>query len=30
LITCGGSFNSATGHYEDNLVVFADLLTVPQ
>jgi uncharacterized protein (DUF2461 family) len=29
LITCGGSFNSATGHYEDDLVVFADLVTVP-
>ena len=26
LITCGGSFNSQTGHYEDNIVVFADLL----
>lgn len=25
LITCGGSFDSATGHYEDNVVVFADL-----
>jgi hypothetical protein len=25
LITCGGTFNSKTGHYEDNLVVFADL-----
>ena len=27
LITCGGTFNSQSGHYEDNLVVFADLLT---
>lgn len=27
LITCGGTFNSQTGHYEDNLVVFADLVT---
>jgi hypothetical protein len=27
LITCGGTFNSQTGHYEDNLVVFADLIT---
>jgi sortase (surface protein transpeptidase) len=27
LITCGGSFNSRTGHYEDNVVVFADLVT---
>jgi sortase (surface protein transpeptidase) len=26
LITCGGTFNSTTGHYEDNLVVFADLV----
>jgi LPXTG-site transpeptidase (sortase) family protein len=27
LITCGGTFNSQTGHYEDDLVVFADLIT---
>jgi len=26
LITCGGTFNSRTGHYEDNLVAFADLV----
>jgi sortase (surface protein transpeptidase) len=26
LITCGGSFNSQTGHYEDNIVAFADLI----
>lgn len=26
LITCGGSFNSSTGHYEDNIVAFADLI----
>ena len=26
LITCGGTFNSRTGHYEDNIVVFADLV----
>lgn len=26
LITCGGSFNSKTGHYEDNIVAFADLV----
>ena len=26
LITCGGSFNSSTGHYEDNIVAFADLV----
>src|SRR5450631_3220545 len=26
LVTCGGSFNSQTGHYEDNIVVFADLI----
>jgi sortase (surface protein transpeptidase) len=23
LITCGGSFNHATGHYRDNLIVYA-------
>ena len=26
LITCAGTFDSASGHYEDNLVVFADLV----
>ncbi len=26
LISCGGAFNRGTGHYEDNIVVFADLL----
>jgi Sortase domain len=26
LITCGGSLNSSTGHYEDNIVAFADLV----
>jgi hypothetical protein len=26
LITCGGTFNSGTGHYEDNIVAFADLV----
>ena len=26
LITCGGSFNTASGHYEDNIVAFADLI----
>jgi sortase (surface protein transpeptidase) len=25
LITCGGAFNSATGHYVSNVVVFAVL-----
>jgi len=30
LITCGGSYNSRTGHYEDNLVAFADLVTPPR
>ncbi len=25
LITCGGDFDSATGHYEDNIVVYAAL-----
>jgi sortase (surface protein transpeptidase) len=29
LITCGGSFNTASGHYEDDLVVFADLVAPP-
>ena len=29
LITCGGSFNSRTGHYQDNVVVFADLVPPP-
>lgn len=27
LITCGGTFNSQSGHYEDNIVVFADLIS---
>ena len=26
LITCGGPFNRQSGHYEDNVVAFADLL----
>lgn len=26
LITCGGAFNTKTGHYDANTVVFADLL----
>ncbi len=26
LITCGGVFNTATGHYDDNIVVFATLI----
>ncbi|MHB8185194.1 MAG: class F sortase [Dermatophilaceae bacterium] len=26
LITCGGSFNNQSGHYEDNIVAFADLV----
>ncbi|MDR6318690.1 class F sortase [Actinoplanes couchii] len=25
LITCGGDFDDASGHYEDNIVVYADL-----
>jgi len=29
LITCGGSFNKRTGHYEDNIVAFAELVTSP-
>jgi hypothetical protein len=27
LITCGGSFNSRTGHYEDNIIAFGDLIS---
>jgi len=27
LITCGGSFNPRTGHYEANIIAFADLVT---
>jgi hypothetical protein len=27
LITCGGAFDQSTGHYEDNLVVFASPIT---
>jgi Sortase domain len=30
LITCGGTFNTQTGHYEDNIVAFADLVSPPQ
>lgn len=26
LITCGGSFDRATGHYEDNIVAFAEFV----
>jgi hypothetical protein len=26
LITCGGNFNRQSGHYEDNIVAFADLI----
>ncbi len=26
LITCGGTFNAQTGHYEENLGVFGDLV----
>jgi hypothetical protein len=28
LITCGGDFDDRTGHYTDNVVVYADLRTV--
>lgn len=28
LITCGGSFDSSTGHYRDNVVAFAQLTSV--
>jgi len=26
LITCGGTFNSSTGHYEDNVIVYARMI----
>jgi hypothetical protein len=26
LVTCGGDFDTAVGHYEDNVIVFADLV----
>ena len=28
LITCSGSFNSSTGHFVDNTIVFAKLVAV--
>lgn len=28
LITCGGSFNESTGHYRDNVVVFASFVEI--
>jgi len=28
LVTCGGSFDSSTGHYRDNVVVSADLVAL--
>jgi sortase (surface protein transpeptidase) len=28
LITCGGAFNRSTGHYEDNIIVFATLTKI--
>jgi hypothetical protein len=27
LITCGGGFDRATGHYRDNLIVYATMVT---
>ena len=27
LLTCGGAFDDASGHYLDNIVVFASLVT---
>ncbi len=30
LITCGGSFNTRTGHYDDNIVAFAELVPPPR
>ncbi len=29
LITCGGSFDSSTGHYRDNVIVYAGAAEVP-
>jgi hypothetical protein len=26
-VTCGGPFDSATGHYLDNIIVYAHLVT---
>ena len=28
LITCAGTFDASTGHFVDNLIVFADLLSL--
>jgi hypothetical protein len=28
LVTCGGVFDHATGHYESNIVVFSNLVSV--
>jgi hypothetical protein len=27
LITCGGAFDKATGHYVDNIIVYAHLIS---
>jgi hypothetical protein len=27
LITCGGSFDRATGHYRDNVIVYATMVS---
>ncbi|GEL99305.1 class F sortase [Cellulomonas terrae] len=27
LVSCGGEFDAATGHYEDNVIAFAELVT---
>ena len=27
LVTCGGPFDSATGHYVDNIIVFTSLMS---
>ena len=29
LVTCGGKFDRSTGHYVDNLIVYADLVSQP-
>lgn len=29
LVTCGGKFDRSTGHYVDNLIVYAELVAIP-
>ncbi|GEM_PF-5169658 len=28
LVTCGGAFDSSTGHFVDNVIVFATLVSI--